>query len=131
MLCFLKHNTRNSLCARVVYSKSFPAMALRSGSSLAYSDITWDEVCESEDQTKIDLGWAFDADHDDTDFERDPISIHLGRQQRCVIPGLEPTISQVDSVCGTCIWQRTSWALRHSHRIWHSRSAKQGYQSFC
>ena len=72
MLCFLKPNTRSSLCARVVYSKSFPVMQpLRSGSSVAYSDIKWAELCGAESQTKCDLDWAIEADHDDTDFERD------------------------------------------------------------
>ena len=83
MLCFLKPNTRNSLCARVVYSKSFPAMQpLRSGSSVAYSDIKWAELCGAESQTKCDLDWAFEADHADTDFERDPSAEDAGDDER-------------------------------------------------
>ena len=45
---------------------------LRSGSSVAYSDVTWLELREmSESRTLIDLDWAFEADHEDTDAEDD------------------------------------------------------------
>ena len=80
MLCFLKHN---SLCPRVVYSKSFPAMQpVRSGSSVAYSDTKWTDICLAEPQTKLDLDWAFEADHADTDFERDPSAEDAGDDER-------------------------------------------------
>ena len=80
MLCFLKHK---SLRPRVVNSKSFPAMQpVRSGSSVAYSNLTWANICLAEDQTKLDLDWAFEADHADTDFERDPSAEDAGDDER-------------------------------------------------
>ena len=46
---------------------------LRSGSSVTYSETTWIELREcSESRTLLDLDWAFEADHDDTDHELDP-----------------------------------------------------------
>ena len=43
---------------------------LRSGSSVAYSGLTFVELCESAlGKTDHDLDWAFEADHDDTDLE--------------------------------------------------------------
>ena len=46
---------------------------LRSGSSVTYSETTWIELREcSESRTLLDLDWAFEAEHDDTDHELDP-----------------------------------------------------------
>ena len=36
---------------------------------MAYSDVKWDDLCESEWRTRYDLDWAFEADHSDTDFD--------------------------------------------------------------
>ena len=48
-------------------------MPNRSGSSVAYSGTTWQELVESSTgRTLYDLDWAFEADHDDTDSEADP-----------------------------------------------------------
>ena len=55
---------------------------LRSGSSVAYSDIKWADICLAEPQTKSDLDWAFEADHADTDFERDPSAEDAGDDER-------------------------------------------------
>ena len=56
---------------------------LRSGSSVAYSDVTWVELREcSESRTLIDLDWAFEADHDDTDLEPSPCAEHPEDDER-------------------------------------------------
>ena len=55
---------------------------VRAGSSVAYSDIKWTDICLAEPQTKADLDWAFEADHADTDFERDPSAEDAGDDER-------------------------------------------------
>ena len=58
---------------------------LRSGSSVAYSGTTWQELVESSTgRTLYDLDWAFEADHDDTDIEQDPGAADPGDDKRDV-----------------------------------------------